>query len=202
MPDAMRMSVSVTGVAPLLAKLHEISDPKKLERTTRESLGRAARKVIAPRIAARGSSGWKYGGHGGAYPTKGLLGQRARITARRIRTRSGEYVAIGIKPRGWAGTVEAWVVKGTRPHVISTKRRAERKGQTGVDSLARRINRGGYTGGALQIANGVFVSTVKHPGAAPTDYIHEAVQGIERMILAQLAVDLYEAMEKAARGKK
>ena len=196
--SGIQTSFTVTGVAPFLAKLNEITDPKKLERTTRDSLGRSARKVLAPRMAAHG--GWKYGGHGGKNPTKGLLGDRRKITARKVRTRSGEFVAVSVKPRGWASAVSAWVVKGTKPHVI----RARRAGMSGVDSRARRINRGTETlgdRGALAFG-GRFASVVQHPGAQPTDYIHDAVQGTEKLVMDALAKDLFRQMDKAARGKK
>lgn len=188
----------VTGVAPFLAKLHELSDPRKLERTTRESLGRAGRKIIAPRMAQ--SSSWKYGGHGGRYPTKGILGKRSAITARKVRTRQGEYVAVSVKFRGWPGRVAAWTVQGTKPHVI----RARGSGQTGVDSRARRINRGTETltdRGALAFG-GRFVQVVQHPGAKPTPFVYDAVQGTERLVMAALEADLFRQMDRAARGKK
>ena len=194
MAGGLTLSFDVTGVAPFLARLHEITDPRKLERTTRSSLGRSAQKVIAPRLA--GVRGWRYGGHGGANPTKGLMGERRRITARRIRTRPGEYVAISVKPRGWAGTVEAWVVKGTRPHLI----RARAAGDAGVDSRARSLNRSGGAV-ALRIA-GRFANIVEHPGAQPTDYIRTAAMGTERLVMDALAADLFRQMDKAARGRK
>ena len=198
MAGGLTTSFEVTGVAPFLAKLHEISDPKKLERTTRASLGASAKKVIAPRMAA--TSGWRFGGHGGAYPTKGILGDARKITARRVKVRPGEYVAISVKYRGWPGTVAAWTVTGTKPHVI----RARRAGQKGVDSRARRINRGTETlrdRGALAFG-GRFVSEVQHPGARPTPFVHAAAQGVERLVMQQLEKDLFAQMEKAARGKK
>lgn len=196
MAGGLRISFEVTGLAPILAQLHEISDPKKLEKTTRESLGRSAVKIIAPRLAE--NPGWKYGGHGGANPTKGLLGNRRKITARKVRTRHGEMVAISVKPRGWAGTVEAWVVKGTRPHVI----RARGAGQSGVDSRARRINRGTETlrdRGALAFG-GRFAQVVKHPGAEPTNYIHDAIApSMERQVVDQLEKDIFAAVARAKR---
>lgn len=198
MPEGMRVSFEVTGLGSVIAQLREISDPAKLEKTTRESMGRSAAKVIAPRLAKAG--GWKYGGHGGRYPTKGLLGERRRITARRLRTRPGEYVAIGVKPRGWAATVEAWVVKGTKPHVI--RARAGSHSQGGVDSRARRINRGTATladRGALLIG-GRFVERVDHPGAQPRDYIREAITpDLERQVVEQLERDIFAAVERAKR---
>jgi len=167
----------VTGVAPFLAKLQELSDPKKLERTTRASLGRAGRKIIAPRMA-RGD-GWKYGGHGGANPTKGILGKRSAVTARRVRTRSGEYVAVSVKFRGWAGTVAAWTVQGTKPHVIRARAQS----------------------GALAFG-GRFAKEVQHPGAKPTPFVYDAVQGTERLVMDALAADLFRQMDRAASGKK
>ena len=199
---SLSMRFEVTGLAPLLAQLQEISDPKKLERTTRQSLGRSAVKIIAPRLAQQ--AGWRYGGHGGRYPTRGLLGDRRKITARKVRTRAGEMVAISVKPRGWAGTVEAWVVKGTKPHVI--RARGGSHSQSGVDSRARRINRGTETlgdRGALRVG-GRFLAVVHHPGAQPKDYIHDAVSdpAIPRLIVEQLGKDIDAAMKRAARGKK
>lgn len=191
-------SFEVTGVAPFLARLHELSDPRKLERTTRASLGRSATKVIAPRLTE--PRDWRYGGHGGKNPTKGLLGQRRRVTARRVRTRPGEFVAISVKHRGWAGTVLAWVVKGTKPHII----RARIAGERGVDSRARRINRGTETlldRGVLAFG-GRFVTVVEHPGAEPQDFVREAIRGAEGPLMDQLARDLFAAMDRAARGKK
>lgn len=191
-------SFEVTGVAPFLAKLNEITDPRKLERTTRDSMGRAAKKVIAPRMTQTG--GWKYGGHGGRYPTKGILGKRSAVTARKVRTRQGEYVAVSVKFRGWAGRVAAWTIQGTNPHII----RARGAGRTGVDSRARRINRGTETlidRGALAIG-GRFFMVVEHPGAKPTPFVYDAVQGTEHLVMEALAADLFRQMEKAARGKK
>lgn len=193
----MQTSFQVTGVASLLAQIHEISDPRKLESTTRASLGRSAVRVVAPRLAE--PRGWKYGGHGGRYPTKGILGNRRRVTARRVRTRAGELVAISVKHRGWEGTVAAWTVRGTRPHIV----RARGSGQTGVDSRARRINRGTETvrdRGALAFG-GRFASLVEHPGAEPTPFVHDAAQGLEGPIMDALAADLFRQIERAKRSK-
>jgi hypothetical protein len=189
-------SMDVTGVAPFLAKLQEISDPRKLERTTRASLGRAAKKVIAPRMAK--GTGWKYGGHGGRYPTKGILGSTSKISARKVRIRQGEYVAVSVKFRGWPGRVAAWAAQGTDPHVI--RARGDRGGPTnpGTYSKARAINRGT----AMLAFSGRYAARVSHPGAAPTDFVHDAVQGTEHLVMEALTADLFKAMDRAASGKK
>lgn len=198
MAGGLAVSFEVTGMASVLAQMMEISDPRKLEKTTRQSLGRSAQKIIAPRLAA--ASGWKYGGHGGRYPTKGILGKRQSITARRLKTQPGEFVAISVKPRGWAGTVEAWVVKGTKPHVI--RARGGSQSQSGTDSRARRINRGTETlrdRGAL-LVGGRFISVVQHPGAQPRDYIHDAMTpDVAAQVQEQLVKDIFAAMERAKR---
>lgn len=201
MGSGLTTRFEVTGVAPFLAKLHEISDPKKLERTTRASLGTSARKVIAPRLAA--TTGWRYGGHSGRYPTKGILGDARKITARRVKTRAGEYVAISVKYRGWPGVVAAWTVKGTKPHVIRARfNRAGSNSRAGVDSRARRMNRGTSGPKDALLVQGRLVSVVEHPGARPTPFVHAAAQGVERLVMQQLEKDLFAQMEKAARGKK
>ena len=189
-------SFEVTGVAPFLARLQEISDPRKLERTTRASLGRAGRRIIAPRMARK--SGWKYGGHGGRYPTKGILGSTSKVTARRVRTRQGEYVAVSVKFRGWPGRVAAWAAQGTDPHVI--RARGDRGGPTnpGTYSKARAINRGT----AMLAFSGLYAARVSHPGAQPTDFVHDAVQGTEHLVMEALAADLFRQMDRAARGRK
>lgn len=210
MASGITTSFEVTGVAPFLARLQEVSDPRRLERTTRASLGSAGRKVIAPRLAE--TSGWTYGGHGGAYPTKGILGQRGKVTARRVRTRQGEYVAVSVKFRGWPGTVAAWVVKGTRPHVIAATGRGP-YGRHAPSSVVRSINRN-YIGkefrssGALTrtgkalVIRGQYRERVQHPGARPTPFVHGAVQGTERLVMEALSADLFRQMDRAARGKR
>jgi hypothetical protein len=198
MADGITTSFETTGVAAFLAKVHSLGDRREIEKTTRSTFQRVGNRIVAPRMAK--SSGWRYGGHGGAYPTKGILGNRRKITARRIRTRSGEFVAVSVKHRGWPGTVAAWTIKGTKPHVI----RARGAGKTGVDSRARRINRGTETipDRAALFFGGRYAMVVDHPGAEPTDFVHDAVQGIEKQVLDELARDLFRQADKAARGKK
>lgn len=208
-------SFETTGVAPFLAKLHSLADRRELEKTTRSTFQRVGNKVIAPRIAK--ASGWRYGGHEGKYPTKGILGNRRRITARRIRTRSGEFVAVSVKHRGWEGTVAAWTIKGTKPHVIAATGRGP-FGRQAPGSVVRVINRAeagtGYLGathrssgdltrtGKALLIQGYYRERVRHPGAEPTDFVRDAVQGIESVVLEELARDLFKQADKAARGKK
>ncbi len=164
---AAGIAFDVTGVAALLQRLDGFQGAKLRTKTT-ASLRSSANKVIAPRLVRSG--GWKYGGHAGKWDTRGLLGRRRSVTAKNIRTRSGEFVAISVKPRGPAGTIEAWVVKGTKPHDIT------------AGSM-----------GALVVGSG-FYGTVHHPGATATDYIGQASRGIpEGAVLEQLAKDLFSS---------
>ena len=203
-------SFEATGVASFLAALGTFTDPKELERTTRTSLGNSGKKVIAPRLA--GVKGWKYGGHGGANPTKGILGDRRKITARKVRTRHGEFVAVSIKHRGWAGTVAAWTTQGTTPHVIAATGRGP-YGRQAPSSVVRSINRE-YTGrtrrssgdltrtGKALLIQGYYRERVQHPGAQPTDFVHDAVQGADVEIMAALSKDLMRRAQRAAKAAR
>lgn len=210
MADGITTSFETTGVAAFLAKVHSLGDRREIEKTTRSTFQRVGNRIVAPRMAK--ASGWRYGGHGGAYPTKGILGNRRRITTRRIRTRSGEFVAVSVKHRGWEGTVAAWTIKGTKPHVIAATGRGP-FGRQAPSSVVRSINRS-YTGkthrssgdltrtGKALLIQGYYRERVEHPGAEPTDFVHDAVQGIEKQVLDELARDLFRQADKAARGKK
>lgn len=179
------ISFEVTGIAPALARLENLTG-RKLASRTAASLSRSTRRVMVPIIAK--STGWKYGGHGGRYPTKGILGKRQSITVRRIRTRPGEMVALSVKPRGWAGTIEAWVVKGTKEHVIRARSAV---GSSPSNLQLRSLNGNASGGGAMALViNGLFSEQVHHPGAKPTPYIATAARAGIAQLTSALADDL------------
>lgn len=187
-------SLEVTGVAQYIAKLHAMQG-RQLAAVTYESFKKSSRKHIVPRIASK--RGWKYGGHGGKHPTKGLLGSRSKITAKKVKTRPGEYMAVSVKPRGWAGTVSAWVVRGTKEHDI----RAAAPDRVVVGEAADGWGTWETSGRVRRHAipyRGGYYSRVTHPGAEPDDYIGRAMAGVDKTVVDQLAADMFKAADQAA----
>jgi hypothetical protein len=183
-------SFHTTGVARLLAQIDSISNEHgQLEKLTQTTFDRTGRGVIVPAIASH--TPHKYGGHGGKYPTKGLLSKKQKITGRKVRLRQGEFVARSFKPRFWFAHM---VIQGTRPHVISAR------GMGGVrasNATLRRMNKGVAGRAEALYFGGRFASKVQHPGAEPTDYVHEAAQGKEQALMDALAQDLVRQMDRA-----
>lgn len=184
----------VTGLDELLAALGDL-DRKGLQNIAASSLKRSTPGLVravrreaptgpSPHVsAARGKRG-----------RKGPLSRN--VTARKVRARQGELVAISVGPRAW---YKHFVIRGTRPHVIAAQ---GADGARAGSSDIRRINRyeaGGYTSDransrkALRLAraaSGRFVVRVRHPGARGNDFVRRAARGQAGPLRQALARDI------------
>jgi hypothetical protein len=188
----IKTSIDVRGLTQTIAAVAGLTGPA-LKKKANASLKRSVPKILVPAIQA--ATPHPGAGHGpswrGTDATKGLLNKRSAITARNVPLRSGEIAAISVKPRSSLGAWwEHMVVQGTKAHVISPAGYGR-----AVGSLARSINRNATAVPALYI-NGTFTPFVNHPGAKPTDYIHKAAQGKDKLIADQLAADLAKEFGK------
>lgn len=183
----LRTDFKTTGVATILYNLDELRG-RKLQSTTARALGAGAGKVFGPAIAA--ATPHKYGGHGGEYPTKGLLKRRQQITSRRVKTRPGELVAISIKPRQW---FFKFVVGGTKSHLIHAANAALLRVASG--RTVRAMNQRPGSVRAL-FFHGIFRTLVHHPGAKPDDYIRRAAQGKGPALMHELDIALKKKLKE------
>lgn len=159
-----RSSLEVTGVSDLLQKLSGLQGDE-LAKQSQRTIARVSARVLAPAMADlapenRGKQ--PQDGH-----QRGLLRNRRKYTARKVRTRGREALAYSVKPRVWYAHM---VIKGTKPHVIRSK-----------------------TG---RLFLGWFAAEVHHPGSRGNDYIRRAAQGKDELLANELGRDLMRRFSK------
>lgn len=161
----MRYDVEIRGLREYIGALKSL-DEKSLRREATNSLKRSGRAEVAPAItAAIVAAVEKPGSHRGPPGKKGRGGPlETSVKALAARRRSGELVAVAVKPRAyWAG----WFIRGTKEHTIRAKNAA-----------------------ALSIGGG-FYASVQHPGSKPHDVIGPAARNKAAAVQRHLRDDLF-----------
>lgn len=184
----------VSGLEELLAGLGAL-DHKGIQNLATASLKRSSAGLVrAVRREAPVGPSPHVSSAKGKRGSKGPLSRN--VTARKLRTRQGELVAISVGPRAW---YKHFVIRGTRPHIIEAR---DAGGVRAESADIRRINRyeaGGYTSDransrhALRLARaaqGRFVSRVRHPGARGNDFVSRAARGQAGPLRMALARDI------------
>jgi len=159
-----RSSFQVVGLDEV-AKTIDKFKGKTLQIRTRQALRDITSRVVAPSIRKRTAMANAYGGHGGKYPTKGLL--KKKVTTRGLRNRKDELAVVSTKPRQWWAHM---VAQGTQPHEIKWRDKNRRTLRTPF--------------GPFQI--------VQHPGARPVDYVGQASKDVESVVVGKLAKELFK----------
>lgn len=174
----------VTGMTELLAVLAE-AQGLSLKRTTESSLKSSGKNLVtairreAPTGPAPHTSAQK-----GKRGRKGPLAQK--VTTKVLRPRHGEIAAINTGPRAW---YKHFVIRGTKPHIISA---TSRSGEQAPGSDVRSMNRG-----TLKVGDR-FVFRVHHPGARANDFVHRAARGQGDRITADLKANVELKLRAAA----
>lgn len=201
------IDIRVTGLDEVLAALGAL-DHKGLTKLASASMKRSSKGLITAirREAPIGPSPHASSDRG----KRGRKGPLSRnVTARQVRTRQGEMVAISVAPRAW---YKHFVIRGTRRHVIEASAGGVRATGSQVRAInrlerdeyvsARVVRRRGEVIGrtrALIIAN-TFRTRVEHPGARGDDFVARAARGQVAVFRAALARDIEARFEAAAQA--